>query len=80
MGGDGKVGHSSDDVPINVNSFSGAGVVVRVAKKPGMESVSLLTGDDDDSESESATTKEKKKPNLWNTLSRCVCVWGEGGV
>ena len=60
--------HSSDEVPINVNSFRGSGAMVRVAKKQGMESVSLLAGD-----AESASEKkekEEKKGNLWNTLSK----------
>ena len=57
--------HSSDEVPINVNSFTGSGAMVRVAKKQGMEAVSLLAGD-----TESASEKEEKKGNLWNTLSK----------
>ena len=68
MGGDSRVSHSSDEVPINVNSFRGAGVVVKVAKKPGMESTSLLAGDDESAESGKAA--EKKPSNLWNTLSK----------
>lgn len=58
--------HSSDEVPINVKSFTGSGAMVSVAKKQGMDSVSLLAGD-----AESASgKKEEKKGNLWNTLSK----------
>ena len=58
--------HSSDEVPINVNSFTGSGAMVRVAKKPEMESVSLLAGDAEST----SEKKEEKKGNLWNTLSK----------
>ena len=34
--------HEEGEVPINVKSFKGSGVVVRVAKQPGMENVDLL--------------------------------------
>ena len=66
MGGDSFVNHSSDEVPINVKSFTGSGAMVRVEKRQGMESVSLLAGD-----AESASEKkEKKEGNLWNSLSK----------
>lgn len=67
LGGDSNVKHSQDEVPINVHSFRGAGVVIKVAKKPGMESVSLLAEDDESAES---SKKQKKQPNLWNSLSK----------
>ena len=65
-------------MPINVNSFGGSGAVIKVAKKPGMESLSLLA---EETSAESAKPKDKKKPTLWNSLSKCVCVcvWGGGG-
>ena len=69
LGGDALVDHAPDVVPINVNSFRGSGAVVRVAKKPGMESQNLLAEETSDSD-ESAKPKEKKKTNLWNSLSK----------
>ena len=66
LGGDSLVNHLSDEVPINVKSFTGSGAMVRVEKRQGMESVSLLAGD-----AESASEKEEeKKGNLWNSLSK----------
>ena len=63
-------------MPINVNSFGGSGAVIKVAKKPGMESLSLLA---EETSAESAKPKDKKKPTLWNSLSKCVCVCVCGG-
>lgn len=60
--------HSSDEVPVNVKSFTGSGVMVKVDKKKGMESVNLLAGDA--AESASERKDDEKKGNLWNTLSK----------
>ena len=68
VGGDSRISHSTDEVPINVNSFRGAGVVVKVAKQPGMESTNLLAEDDESAEVDKA--KEKGKTNFWNRLTR----------
>lgn len=68
MGGDSRINHLTDEVPINVNSFRGAGVVVKVAKQPGMESTNLLAEGDESAEAENA--KENGKTNFWSKLTR----------
>ncbi len=47
-----------------MKDFKGAGVVVYVAKRPGMESARLLSGD------EEANTGKEQEKNLWDSLSR----------
>ena len=44
-------------------------MVIKVAKKPGMESVSLLA---EEEESGGGAKEKKKQPNLWNSISRYV--------
>ena len=42
-------------------------MVIKVAKKPGMESVSLLA---EEEESGGGAKEKKKQPNLWNSISK----------
>ena len=56
-------------VSINVRSFRGFGVVLKVSKRPGMEEASLLT--DEMSEEKSTSDDDSgDSNNLWNTFSR----------
>ena len=55
----------NDEVSINVRSFGGSAVIVRVGKKEGMESEQLL---EDTSGEPSPGAKEGE--NLWSTLSK----------
>lgn len=55
------------EVAIDVRSFRGAVMIVKVKKKPGMEGTSLL-GDKTLSEGESATDGEDS--GIWNTIYR----------
>ena len=59
--------HDEGEIPINVNNFKGAGVVVRVAKQPEMESVDLLV---DDSQEQEQMEQKKDTGNLWSTISK----------
>ena len=61
MGGDEQVNSS---IGITVKDFRGTGVVVYVAKRPGMESARLLSGDEEEA------SKKEEKANLWDSLSR----------
>lgn len=72
----GKDGHMRElegaTISINVRSFRGAVVVLKVSKQPGMEAVNLLT--EDQKPGHSAGDSDDSS-NLWNTLSRCVHVY-----
>ena len=63
IGGDGRAGST---VSITVRSFRGAGVVVYVAKQPGMESVQLLVDD----RNEDKPDEQDDGGNIWSSLSR----------
>lgn len=56
----------SNEVSVSVRSYSGAGVVVKVAKKEGMESVELLGGE----ETRDAKSDESGDDGLWSALSK----------
>lgn len=56
------------EVAINVRSFAGAGVVLKVAKKVGMENVELLAHDT--LEKEKSSEDEPVVGDLWSTLSK----------
>ena len=55
-------------VSINVRSFRGAVVVLKVSKQAGMEDVSLLAEDEKPDMPDAQVPEESS--NLWNTLSR----------
>lgn len=64
-----------------MTSFKGAGVVVRVGKRPGMEGVSLLH-DEEREQGQKEKEKEEKEAgpekgdNLWESISnRVVRYW-----
>ena len=62
---------SGDSIVISVNSFRGAGLVVQVAKKPGMEDAHLLYDDKEGAGlEEKEVESEEKKAGLWDSLSR----------
>lgn len=52
-----------------MKDFKGAGVVVYVTKRPGMESAKLLSGD-----KEEQHTDIEEESNLWDSLSRYICM------
>ena len=54
------------EVSINVKSFTGAAVVLKVGRKLGMENVELLT----DNVSEKSVNGDPPASGLWNTLSK----------
>lgn len=54
-----------NEVSINVRSFGGATVVLKVSKKEGMEGVELLT-----EEVQKSGDSDSAQSGLWNTLSR----------
>lgn len=54
-----------EEVSINVQSFVGAGVILKVGKRPGMEDVSLLND-----EKQSGESKASDSSNIWSSLSK----------
>ncbi len=54
-------------IGVTVKDFKGTGVVVYVAKRPGMESAKLLSGD-----KEEPSAGKQQEANLWDSLSRYV--------
>ena len=57
------------DIRVAVNSFKGVMMVVRVTRKPGMESASLLSDDEGFHEE---GTQDVEEGGLWNTVSKWV--------
>lgn len=70
LGGDGKGKlqdlKGSKEVFISVRSFAGAGVVVKVAKKEGMENTELLVNE----EVNDVEEQDNIDDGLWTTLSK----------
>lgn len=54
------------EVSINVKSFTGAGVVLKVGRKPGMDNVELLS----DHVAEKRVNGDPSASGFWNTLSK----------
>ena len=70
--GSGEVGE--EGVHITVNSFRGAGVVVKVMKQPGMEKAHLLYEKEEEMEEEEEEEEEEDDDGaLWETISRWSC-------
>ena len=55
-----------NEIAINVGSFGGAGVTVRVGKKEGMEKVELLEAPKEPT----TASAEEEEEDLWSTLTR----------
>ena len=72
--GSGEVG--KEGVHITVNSFRGAGVVVKVMKQPGMENAHLLYEKEEEMEEDEEEEEEEEDDDgaLWETISRWICV------
>lgn len=71
--GSGEVGE--EGVHITVNSFRGAGVVVKVMKQPGMENAHLLYEKEEEMEEDEEEEEEEDDDGaLWETISRWICV------
>ena len=66
--GSGEAGE--EGVHITVNSFRGAGVVVKVMKQPGMEKAHLLYEKEEEIEEEEEEEEEDDEGALWETISR----------
>ncbi len=56
----------SNEISINVGSFGGAAVTVRVGKKEGMERVELL----EETPSEPTAAAAEEERDLWSALSK----------
>ncbi len=66
-----KTGRMSEangtDVSIDVRSFKGATMLVKVKKRPGMEKMNLLASE---GQNQKANGPEEPDSNIWDTLSR----------
>lgn len=58
------------EVSINVRSFGGASVLLKVGKKAGMERVELLADDVSPDTDKKSADDDAAPSGLWNTLSK----------